>query len=165
MEIKRSAYSLVIHQRDCITEEDIDTLLLRIAQKRGVYFEREEYIATVNQAMERYFSEYSRVMICTDSHCLKGKVLDTSEAVLAKLSNALGCPVETTGCHWHCQEAPVITLKYGERDVHYFNCDNDKRVAEVFDTIGKILDRERSGSEERTEEEKYAVKVSIAVNA
>ena len=125
MNLLRSALSLLIHGKGEVSTGQIDELLDYYGSKRGIHVDREKYEEALVKARERYYANCTNLFVCTDSSCLKKSFLHPSERSLERLGRELGCPVEVTGCHWRCDEAPVVTFKDGAVSKTFTNCSTE----------------------------------------
>jgi Fe2+ or Zn2+ uptake regulation protein len=119
---------------------------------RGLTIDRGDYLHGVKSATNHYLSESNKVFICTDKACASRRTFEPTQDCLRSLSEAIGCHVEVTGCHWQCDHPPVMTLKYGDRSRQYLNCDTETRCAEVFDSMRELVRIEQSEQIKETEE-------------
>ncbi|GEM_PF-953560 len=138
LDIRKSALSLVIHKEGRVLIDDINELLERY-RLRGIEIDRAEYIQAIKDSAEYYFSDRARLMICTDGACAKRSYVEHSEASLFEISRNLSCPVLLTGCHWRCEDGPVLALKVGAKNHSYLHCENDSSYLQAQEAMKKIL--------------------------
>lgn len=136
---ERSALSLVIYKKGRVTPEDIEKLLARHEREKRYTFDRNRYYLAVKNANAHYWSRAHCVFVCTAEPCQKRTIMDQSPDALAALSTSFGCPVELTGCHWQCDEAPAVTLKSGDTQTHFVECSSPERWEQVQSEIKQLL--------------------------
>lgn len=139
VDVFRSAFSLVIYREGNVTIDDIDRVLERYRIKRGVDVDRDAYIRAVKDSRSYYLSERQRLMICTDGACLKRCVVDLTHDYIEGLAKQVGCSVITTGCHWRCDDASVVSLKVGAKSSSYLNCDTEENYIEMLESVKKLI--------------------------
>jgi hypothetical protein len=149
MDILRSALSLVIHRGGKVSIRDITSLIKRYRSKRGIEIDQDEYVRAIKTSTEYYHQERARVFICTDRPCAKRSIFEISEDCLDSLSAKIGCSVITTGCHWQCDDAPVITLKVGDKTKHYLKCETQARRDQVLESIRDLVACDKAKQEKK----------------
>jgi len=142
MDIWRSALAMVIYRNGQVLESDVDGLIERYSEKKGIHLDREIYMQAVASATRHYQKNENRLFVCTDSRCLDRSWLCPSRSNLAALESELECPVEPTGCHWICEEAPVVTLKKGACSYRFSDCSSRERWDEVKAELAQLLEIE-----------------------
>jgi len=143
MDVFRSALSLVIHKNGSVTSADVDDLIERYRVKKGITLDKEKYWQAVRTATEHYQRQEYCLFVCTDSRCLAKTFLNPSNSSLQAVSRELNCPVEVTGCHWQCDDAPVLTLKVGASSYPLTNCSNEEAWRAARASIRRYLTRGR----------------------
>jgi len=143
MDLLRSALALVIHKNGDVSDSDIDDLLNFYSAKKGISIDRDRYGAVVRAASDRYHQQETSLFICTDSPCLKRTFISPSDPSIETLSKELGCRVEVTGCHWQCEEAPVVTLKTGPESKSFVQCSSSESWQSIRDFISLIPQKRR----------------------
>lgn len=138
MDIHRSALSLVIHKNGNVSECDIDYVLDFYRSNKGISIDAEKYREAVKRACSNYDKHANKLFICTDEPCLKKTFINPAGYSIETLSRKLKCPVETTGCHWHCDSAPVMTLKSDNRSNSFIKC-SAANWQSVYDSISSFL--------------------------
>ncbi|MGD9679694.1 MAG: (2Fe-2S) ferredoxin domain-containing protein [Candidatus Obscuribacterales bacterium] len=139
MDVWRSALAMVIYRNGQVEESDVDGLIERYREKKGIYLDRDIYLQAVASATRHYQKSESRLFVCTDSRCLDRSWLCPSRPNLTALERQLDCPVEATGCHWVCEEAPVVTLKKGSSAYRFEDCSSQERWDEVKSELALLL--------------------------
>ncbi|MBY0548594.1 MAG: hypothetical protein K2W95_15090 [Candidatus Obscuribacterales bacterium] len=134
MDVFRSALSLVIHKNGNVEERDVTDLLGFYAESKGITICKEAYQRALNEALRQYHDAERKLYVCTDKPCIRSSYLNPAGASLQELSERLGCAVESTGCHWQCENAPVVTLKHQQNKTTYLHCVSE-RWAEVLRDI------------------------------
>jgi hypothetical protein len=67
------------------------------------------------RAKEKYLQGKNSLFLCKAHPCCKACSFDTSEKALAVASRMAGLPIFTTGCQGQCKQAPVLSLRIGDR--------------------------------------------------
>ena len=75
----------------------------------------EELMDMLSQAKEKYFDWKNRLYLCAAQPCCGRIGFDASDAALDGLSGELGLPVSKTGCQGPCKQAPIVSLRIGDR--------------------------------------------------
>ena len=70
---------------------------------------------SLSHAKENYLAEKNRLYICAAQPCCSKIAFDTSDAALDRLARELGLPISKTGCQGPCKQAPIVSLRIGER--------------------------------------------------
>lgn len=135
MDLFRSALSLVIHKNGAVSSNDIHDLLSYYESKKGIKIDEERYKQAVESALLKYKEHELALFICTDKPCLKKISIVPSEENATALSESLGCPVEITGCHWQCRQAPVVTLKSGNCSESVVECLSQEKWQHVKELV------------------------------
>src|SRR4029450_5228504 len=141
MAVFRSALSLVIHKNGNVDREDVDDLIDRYRVKKGITLDKDKYWQAVRAATEHYQRQQYCLFVCTDSRCLAKSSINPSNSSMQALSRELNCPVEVTGCHWQCDDAPVLTLKVGSNSYAIANCSSDETWKAARASIVRYLSR------------------------
>jgi hypothetical protein len=74
-----------------------------------------ELTDAVERARQKYFEELETLYVCDERPCRGRFGFDTSDAALVAISRQRGLPVVRTGCQGICKQAPVASLRVGER--------------------------------------------------
>jgi hypothetical protein len=135
MDVFRSALSLVIHKNGNVLESDVRDLLNHYRGNKGISIDRARYDEFIQLAQRHYANETVKLYICTDAPCLSRTFIHPSKLAIGKLSKELNCPVETSGCHWRCEEAPVVTLKHGQTSRCFVRCDAQENWNRVCESV------------------------------
>ena len=135
----RRAFSFVLHHNGFVKEADMDELLLHFKVDKGIVINRNEFLLEVEKALDYFHSLENCLFVCTNITCSKKSYFEITETSLIELSKKLDCPVVATGCHWQCENAPVITLKNGTEKNSYVRCSSDKTWNKALDEIKKVL--------------------------
>lgn len=131
----RSALSLTIHKEGTVDEADVDDLIDRYKRRKGIIIDKPAYMQAVAAAVIHYHSRQKCLMVCTDTPCLEKTFLNTGETSAEKLSKQIACPVETTGCHWECEQAPVLTLKNGTDITRFYKCSSERFFSDAWSKL------------------------------
>jgi hypothetical protein len=75
----------------------------------------EQLEESLSHAKENYLAGKNRLYVCAAQPCCSKIGFDTSEAALNSLTRELGLPISKTGCQGPCKQAPVVSLRIGER--------------------------------------------------
>ena len=75
----------------------------------------DEMLHTLSRAKEAYTSAPNRLFVCTAHPCCDKTNFDVSENELERRSAEIGAPISKTGCQGPCKQAPVISLRVGEK--------------------------------------------------
>jgi (2Fe-2S) ferredoxin len=75
----------------------------------------DELSAALRRAQEIYRSGKARIYLCAAEPCCGKLDFDVSTAALEQLSKDLGVPFTKTGCQGPCKQAPVLSLRIGDR--------------------------------------------------
>jgi len=122
MNVVRAALSFLIRKKGVVGEPQIEELFEFYRSKKGITFDREKYQEFLDKATLR-LNEHQRVLyVCTDPSCLKKITVHPSGQSLSVVAKELGCAVESSGCLWHCEKAPVMTFKSGAEYKTFTNC-------------------------------------------
>ena len=141
MDVFRSALSLVIHKNGHVSGEDVDDLIDRYRVKKGITLDKDKYWQAVRAATEHYQRQQYCLFVCTDSRCLAKTFLNPSNSSMQALSHELNCPVEVTGCHWQCDDAPVLTLKVGSQSYSFPDCSSAESWQSARESILRHLEQ------------------------
>ena len=71
--------------------------------------------AVLNEAKENYLDGCGRLSICAAAPCRAKIGFDISDRALAAVGDEVGLPVALTGCQGPCKQAPLLSLRIGER--------------------------------------------------
>ena len=75
----------------------------------------DELLSLLTQAKKNYCEGKNRLYLCAEQPCCGQSSFDTSADALESLSRELGLPIAKTGCQGPCKQAPVLSLRIGER--------------------------------------------------
>jgi len=75
----------------------------------------EELRAVLRRAKKKYFEGENRFYLCTAQPCCNKVGFDISEAALDAVSEEVAIPISLTGCQGPCKQAPVLSLRVGDR--------------------------------------------------
>ena len=139
MNVFSSALSLVIHKEGYVSDEDIADLLLRYREKKGIFIEKDVYDSAVKAALEHYHKKETNLLVCTGKSCLEKSFLHPSRKSLDKLEQMLGCAVETTGCQYRCEAAPIVSLKTECGLTAFENCSDESNWNQALNKISELL--------------------------
>jgi hypothetical protein len=86
----------------------------------------DELLHALNRAKETYTSAPNRLFVCTAQPCCNKINFDVSVSELARLSVEIGAPIAKTGCHGPCKQAPVLTLRVGDKQEMFAEVATDR---------------------------------------
>lgn len=85
----------------------------------------DELQSALRRAQAGYAAGDKRLYVCAAQPCC-GKIgFDISTAALATLSQDIDLPITKTGCQGPCKQAPVITLRIGDKQEMFAEVAND----------------------------------------
>lgn len=129
----RRALSFVLHNNGQILESDIDDLLEHFKVDKGIEIDKEEFLYEVKEA-KQFFKNFDKCLfVCTNVTCSKLSYFESSKESFENLSKSIDCPVIPTGCHWQCENAPVVTMKKGSQLQSFVNCSNSSSWDSVIE--------------------------------
>jgi hypothetical protein len=134
-----AAFSLVIYKEGSVTDWDVDDLLERYLKKQKIVVDKTLFLQELSKAAKHYKSSIRSLFVCSEISCRKKSYLGLEEASLKLLAQNLLCEVETTGCHWICESAPVLKLKIGQSIETYINCSTEKSVSNAISEMKNRL--------------------------
>lgn len=82
---------------------------------RGLLPSEEELRAALARAKENFLQGESRLFVCNALPCSVKIGFDLSTEALACAQRESGVPISFTGCQGPCKQAPVLTLRTGDR--------------------------------------------------
>ena len=87
----------------------------RFLNLRGIFPSDDELLEVLREAKTRYLAGVAHLFVCTAEPC-RGKIsFDASDAGLARACQQTGVAISITGCQGPCKQAPVVSLRIGER--------------------------------------------------
>ena len=86
----------------------------------------DELLNVLTQAKENYCEGKNRLYLCAAQPCCGQSSFDTSADALESLSRELGLPIAKTGCQGPCKQAPVLSLRIGERQQTFAQVNSEK---------------------------------------
>ncbi|MET0690516.1 MAG: (2Fe-2S) ferredoxin domain-containing protein, partial [Candidatus Binatia bacterium] len=92
----------------------------------------DELLNLLTQAKENYCAGKNRLYLCAAQPCCGQSSFDTSADALESLSRELGLPIAKTGCQGPCKQAPVLSLRIGERQQTFAQVNSEKDWRAVF---------------------------------
>ena len=84
-------------------------------KKIGIFTSEDELRAVVENAKGKFWQGDCRVFLCNALPCHAKIGFDLSIEALDRSYSELGVPVSLTGCQGPCKQAPVLTLRVGNR--------------------------------------------------
>ena len=84
-------------------------------KKIGIFTSEDELCAVVDNAKEKFWQGHCRVFLCNALPCHAKIRFDLSMEALDRSYAEFGVPVSLTGCQGPCKQAPVLTLRVGNR--------------------------------------------------
>jgi hypothetical protein len=88
---------------------------------------------SLSHAKENYLAGKNRLYVCAAEPCCSKIAFDTSDAAFDRLGRELGLPISKTGCQGPCKQAPIVSLRIGERSemfAHVITQDHWRAVLE-----------------------------------
>jgi hypothetical protein len=143
MDMARSALSLVIRKNGAVSDSDIDYVISFYREKKGITLDQSKYRQAVQVASDKYERLAKGLFVCTDKPCLRKSFVNPSDESIELLSKDIECPIEITGCHWQCEQAPVVTLKVGTASQSLVRCTSDS-----WESIRRLIAELSSKAEE-----------------
>ncbi len=141
MNVMRTALSLTIHKRGAVSVDDAEALLKRYREKKGIFIDREIFKQALGDSRLHFENQTKTLFICTDNSCLRSTFVSPSDSSTQALSRVLNCAVETTGCHWQCADAPVVTFKFGHSTKSFLRCSSLESWHGIRDFISDVEDK------------------------
>jgi hypothetical protein len=92
----------------------------------------DELLSLLNQAKEDYWAGENRLYLCTAQPCCGQSSFDNSAEALESFSRELGLPIAKTGCQGPCKQAPVLSLRVGERQQMFAQVNSEKNWRAVL---------------------------------
>jgi hypothetical protein len=135
LNVYRAALSFVIHKKGVVTDADIEQRLETLRIKKGVTLDPQIFRGFIQKGLDFYHKHYLTVLVCTDGPCLKNSDINPSERSMNQLSEEFGCPVQATGCHWHCSEGPAVTIKHGAHAETFIGCNSALQWNEIKNKV------------------------------
>ena len=87
----------------------------RFLNLRRIFPSEDELLGALQGAKARYLAGAAHLFVCTAEPC-RGKIsFDASDAGLARACQQTGVAISITGCQGPCKQAPVVSLRIGER--------------------------------------------------
>jgi hypothetical protein len=84
-------------------------------KKIGIFASEDELHAVVENAKGKFWQGDCRIFLCNALPCHAKIGFDLSIEALDRSYSELGVPVSLTGCQGPCKQAPVLTLRVGNR--------------------------------------------------
>ena len=138
MDLFRSALSLAIHKSGDVTDADVDDLISRYKKRRSIDVDKASYLVALDQALKHYHAQRLCMFVCNEATCAEKRFVGGAGPSFLELQQLLPCDVEETGCHWKCESAPVLTLKVGDDQVVFANCDSDDTLRSVIEQASAV---------------------------
>ena len=82
---------------------------------RGLLPSDRELEVVLARAREQYSEGKYRLSICSARLCCDRICFDTSDRALGALAQDMDIPISKTGCQGPCKQAPVLSLRVGDR--------------------------------------------------
>lgn len=86
----------------------------------------DELLRALNRANQAYASGPNRLFVCTAQPCCDKINFDVSDSELARLSAEIGGQISKTGCQGPCKQAPVISLRVGDKQEMFAEVASDE---------------------------------------
>jgi hypothetical protein len=74
-----------------------------------------ELTDSFERARQKYFEQHAKLYVCDERPCRGLFGFDSTDDALATIRRQRGLPVIKTGCQGICKQAPVVSLRVGER--------------------------------------------------
>jgi hypothetical protein len=82
---------------------------------RGLTPSDDELLGALQRTKETYTSCPNQLFVCTAQPCRDKANFDVSDGALTRLSAEIGAPISKTGCQGPCKQAPLLTLRTGDK--------------------------------------------------
>jgi hypothetical protein len=82
---------------------------------RGLSPSPDELELALDRAKQEHLEGTNRLYLCAAQPCCGKVTFDTSDAEIDRLTRQLGLPISKTGCQGPCKQAPVLSVRIGER--------------------------------------------------
>ena len=82
---------------------------------RRIFPSEDELLGALQGAKAKYLAGAAHLFVCTAEPCRGTISFDASDAALARACQQTGVAISTTGCQGPCKQAPVVSLRIGER--------------------------------------------------
>lgn len=92
----------------------------------------DELLAALHRAKQAYTSGPNRFFVCTAQPCCDKANFDISDGELTRLSAEIGAPISKTGCQGPCKQAPLLTLRIGDKQEMFAEVVTDKNWRAVL---------------------------------
>jgi hypothetical protein len=83
--------------------------------RRGLVPTEGEVLAALERARQLFFAGNARLFLCLGRPCRERARFDVSEQTLRRLEEECALPISPTECQGPCKQAPVATLRVGQR--------------------------------------------------
>ena len=95
----------------------------------------DDLLGVLRQARKNYFAGNNRLYLCGAQPCCNKIAFDTSDEALETLGREAGLAISKTGCQGPCKQAPVLSLRIGERNQMFAQVAADKDWRAVLDFV------------------------------
>ncbi|MSP39576.1 MAG: (2Fe-2S) ferredoxin domain-containing protein [Deltaproteobacteria bacterium] len=85
----------------------------------------DELLGALDRAKAAYFEASNCLFLCSAQPCYNKIDFDMSDRELARLSADIGAPISKTGCQGPCKQAPVLSLRIGDRQEMFAEVANE----------------------------------------
>jgi hypothetical protein len=75
----------------------------------------DQLMAVLAHAKQQYLKGQSRLSLCNARPCCARIGFDASDEALRRVAKDLAVPISKTGCQGPCKQAPVVSLRVGDR--------------------------------------------------
>ena len=82
---------------------------------RRLFPTTQELEDTLIKVKQKYCDGINRLYLCVDQACCSKIGFDMSDDALDRVSRELRLPISKTGCQGPCKQAPIVSLRVGER--------------------------------------------------
>jgi hypothetical protein len=104
----------VVQVQGAWTSEALATLRNRLA-RQGYPLTEGELEAVLGRASQRFDTGAAQLFLCTGRPCVQRQKFDTSALALQHAAELCQMPITPTECQGPCKQAPVATLRVGQR--------------------------------------------------
>jgi len=89
----------------------------------------------LTKVKHEYFDGKNRLYLCVAEPCCSKIGFDMSDAALDRVRCELGLPISKTGCQGPCKQAPIVSLRVGERSEMFAQVTTQHDWSAVLDFV------------------------------
>jgi hypothetical protein len=112
-DLDRLALAFVVQVQGSWTQDAVDTWRTEL-KRQGLTPSAAQLEAALSRAREQFETGAAHLFLCTGTPCRQRQKFDASEDALQRVA-AGSYPLTTTECQGPCKQAPVATLRVGQR--------------------------------------------------